>query len=84
MSSATSVRRRPATVQSTAEDLRLEIALLLFEREHLTLGQAARLAGASQAAFMRILGDRRISLHYDVAEFKSDLRTLDAARRNKG
>ena len=69
-----------ATHMSAAE-LTLEIAVLLFQREKLTLGQASRLAGMSQLQFQHILASRQIPVHYDVAEFEEDLRTLQELQR---
>ena len=69
-----------ATRMSVAE-LSLEIAVLLFQREKLTLGQASRLAGMSQLQFQHILASRQIPVHYDVAEFEADLRTLRELQR---
>jgi len=64
-----------ATRMSEAE-LRQEIALMLFQQEKLTLGQASRLAGMSQSQFQHLLASRQIPVHYDVAEFEEDLKTL--------
>jgi predicted HTH domain antitoxin len=64
-----------AAKMSEAE-LRQELAVLLFERERLTLAQAARLAGMERLRFQHLLASRGIPLHYDVAEFEADLRTL--------
>ncbi|HXQ21339.1 MAG TPA: UPF0175 family protein [Candidatus Acidoferrales bacterium] len=58
------------------EELRLEIAVMLFERERLTLGQASMLAGKKQPDFQQILASRKIPLHYDVEDFRKDLQTL--------
>ncbi len=58
------------------EELREEIAVLLFQQERLTLGQASRLARTSQAEFLRVLGHRQIPVHYGVTEFQEDLKTL--------
>ncbi len=58
------------------EELLQEVALLLYERSKLTLGQASELAEVSQLQFQFLLAARRIPLHYDVAEFEADLRTL--------
>lgn len=60
----------------TEEELRQEIAILLFQKEKLTLGQASRLAGMSQLQFQHLLASRQISVHYDVAEFEEDLKML--------
>jgi len=70
-----------ATRMSAAE-LRQEIAVLLFEKEKLTLGQACRLAGMSQLQFQHLLASRQIPVHYDVAEFEEDLKTLQELRRS--
>ncbi len=64
-----------ATGLSEAE-LKQEIAVLLFQREKLTLGQASQLAGVSQLQFQHLLASRQIPVHYDVAEFEEDLKTL--------
>jgi predicted HTH domain antitoxin len=57
-------------------ELRQELAVLLFERERLTLGQAARLADMDRLRFQHLLASRGISVHYDVAELEEDLREL--------
>ena len=64
----------------TPEELRVEIAIMLFERDRLTLGQASILAGKKQPEFQEILASRRISLHYDVEDFRKDLQTLRELR----
>ena len=52
------------------------VALMLYEQGKLTLGQASALAEVSQLPFQFLLASRRIPLHYDVAEFEADLKTL--------
>lgn len=58
------------------EELKQEIAVMLFQKEKLTLGQAAHLAGMSQLQFQHLLASRQIPVHYDVEEFEEDLQTL--------
>lgn len=58
------------------EEFRQEIAILFFQKEKLTLGQAAHLAGMSRLQFQHLLASRKIPVHYDVAEFEEDLETL--------
>jgi len=58
-------------------DLRLEIAILLFQQEKITLGTASEFAGLNQLEFQRILGSRKVSIHYGVEELNQDLRTLE-------
>ena len=60
----------------SAAEMKQELAVLLFEREKLTLGQASRLAGMSQWQFQQLLASRQIPIHYDVAEFEADLKIL--------
>ncbi len=60
----------------SASELMQEIAILLYQKEKLTLGQASRLAGVTQLQFQFLLASRQIPLHYGVAEFDSDLDTL--------
>jgi len=64
------------TTRMTAAELMQEVALLLYQKEKLTLGQASRLAGMSQLQFQFLLASRQIPIHYDVAEFEADLKTL--------
>lgn len=62
----------------TEEELMQEIAVLLFQKDRLTLAQAARLAGMSRLRFQHLLASREIPVHYDRQEFEDDLRTLKA------
>jgi len=64
-----------ATRMSPEEILR-EIAVLLFQQDKLTLGQAAELARMNQREFRHLLASRQIPLHYGVEEFEEDLRSL--------
>ena len=57
-------------------ELMLEIAILLFSKDRLTLGQASSLAGVSQLELQRELGKRQIAIHYDVPEFEKDVESL--------
>lgn len=47
------------------EALKLEIAVMLFEKERLSLRKAAALAGMHWLDFMKKLDSRQIALHYD-------------------
>ena len=57
-------------------DVRLELAVALFQQERLTLAQAARLAGMDRMDFQQALASRRIAVHYDVGDFEADRQTL--------
>jgi predicted HTH domain antitoxin len=57
-------------------EMKQEIAVMLFEKDKLTLGQAARFAEMNQWRFQHLLASRAIPVHYDVKEFEQDLATL--------
>ena len=57
--------------------LKLEIAILLFQQEKITLGTACQFTGMNQLELQRILGSRKIPIHYGVEDFQQDLRTLE-------
>ncbi|CAG0947768.1 hypothetical protein ANRL1_04524 [Anaerolineae bacterium] len=57
-------------------ELTQELAVLLYQKEKLTLGQASRLAQMPRLQFQFLLASRQIPLHYDVEDFDADLKTL--------
>ncbi len=57
-------------------ELKTEIAVQFFKLNKITLEQASRLAGMLRLDFQHLLASRRISLHYDIEDFKNDLETL--------
>jgi len=65
----------------TEEELRQEIAIVLFQKEKLTLAQASHLAQMSRLQFQHLLASRQIAVHYDIAEFEDDLKTLEEMGR---
>lgn len=69
------------TIHMTAGELMQEIAILLYQKEKLTLGRASQLTGMSQLQFQFLLASRQIPIHYDVAEFETDLKTLQEMGR---
>ncbi|MEH2115448.1 UPF0175 family protein [Nostoc sp.] len=54
----------------------LEIVIILFQRDKISLGKASELIGMHRMQFQKLLADRGICVHYDVAEFQEDLKTL--------
>lgn len=61
----------------STEELRSEIAVLLYERRRLTLAQAARLAEMDRYRFQHLLASREINLNYDEEDLQDDLRAAD-------
>ena len=58
------------------DELKQEIALLLFQKEKLTLAQASHFAGMPRLQFQHLLASRDLTVHYDVADFEKDLETI--------
>lgn len=64
-----------ATHLSEEEFVR-ELALLLYEKSHLTLGQASKFARMSVPYFMELLKERRVPPHYGVDDLIEDAETI--------
>ena len=60
----------------TEAELLQELAVLLFQREKLTLAQASRLAQMPRIQFQHLLASRQIAVHYGLEELESDVQTL--------
>lgn len=69
-------------VQLSEEELRLELAILFYQQERLSLGRASKFAGLNRILFQKELGKRRITTNYDQNELAHDLKVLgiDASR----
>ena len=57
-------------------ELKLEIAIILYQQRKLSTGKAQRLAGMNLIEFQRELASRGICVNYDVEDFQADLKTL--------
>ena len=62
--------------QITEEELRLEIAILLYQQNRLSTGKASEFANMNKILFLKKLAERKIAANYDSEEFKKDLETL--------
>lgn len=60
----------------TLGEIRLELAVALFQQGKLPFGKARELAELDFWAFQQLLGSRGIHPHYDLAELEQDLATL--------
>jgi predicted HTH domain antitoxin len=58
------------------KELFLEIVLMLFRQDKISLGKASELVGLHRMQFQKLLADRDICVHYDVSEFQDDISTL--------
>lgn len=64
-------------IKDSSEDLLLEIAVYLYSKKLLTIGQARKLAKLDLISFQRKLAERKIPVHYTEEELQKDLRNLD-------
>ncbi|NES74592.1 MULTISPECIES: UPF0175 family protein [Okeania] len=49
------------------DELLIEIVLLLFQQEEISLGRSAQLLNMSQIRFQKLMAERGIAIHYNVA-----------------
>ena len=59
------------------QELKVELAVLLYSQKRLSIGKARELANLSLWEFRQLLGARQIAPHYDLEEFQEDLATLN-------
>ena len=75
-------RRLLQAARATPDELRIELAVQLYQQRRLSIGHARELAGMSLWQFRQLLASRRISPHYDVRDLDDDMQTwqeLDAS-----
>ncbi len=60
----------------SAEEILLKVAIVLFQEEKLTLGQASKLAELHQFEFQKELADRNIPVHNGEEDYQNDLKTI--------
>ena len=61
----------------TENDLKLQLALMLYEKNILSFGQARRISGLHVIAFQELLGQNKIAAHYDTEDLAKDLTNLE-------
>lgn len=59
-----------------SSELKIQLALFLYEKGKLSFGKARELAGLSVWEFMEKLSENKIPLNYDVEDLKEDLETI--------
>ena len=57
--------------------VKVELALRLYQKGIVSMGQARRLAGLSKWDFLELLAKEKIPLSYDVEELGKDLKTVE-------
>ena len=66
----------------TPGELLLEFAIFLYQREKLTLAQAARLSKLSRISFQKALAARKIPIHFGVEDLKQELETIEQVKHD--
>ncbi|MGB4952629.1 MAG: UPF0175 family protein [Rhizobiaceae bacterium] len=61
----------------TLEEMKLELALMLFQQGKLSFGKAREMAGLTVWEFQLLLGQRKILVHYDVQDYVADRPAID-------
>ena len=64
------------SVKMTAQELAIEIAVYLYEKKRLTLGQAKRLADLDQISFQKELARRDVYIHLEAEDVLQDIENL--------
>lgn len=60
----------------TIDDVKKELAIILYEHGRLSIGKAHELAEMSLWEFRQLLAFRGVSPHYDIADLEEDISTL--------
>ncbi len=63
------------------EPFLLDVALMLYQQERVSLAKAARIAGVHRMQFQQALADRKIPIQYDL---EGDLAALKKWRKLRG
>ncbi len=69
------------STRMSVPELKQEIAVMLFQKEKLTMEQASKFSEMSIIRFQHLLASRRVPVHYDVDDFEQDLTTLRQMNR---
>lgn len=69
-----------AQTDMTPSQLLLEFAVFLYERQHISLAQAARLAGLDRITFQQALADHGVRLNFDIEDLQQEMETIEKAK----
>jgi len=63
------------------EEMKVEVAVMLYDRADLSIGKAAEFAGMDRYLFWELLASRGFDMEYGVRDFEDDLATLRGRRQ---
>lgn len=69
-----------ASLHLTIEEVRLGLALWLFQENQVSIGKCARVAGLHKIMFQKELAKRNVYIKYDIEDLEKDLKNLETLR----
>ena len=63
-------------IKMTEDELKLEIAIMLYEQQKISSGKARAWTGLTVIEFQHELAKRGLYINYDVEDFQDDVKTL--------
>ena len=66
-------------VKISANDLLIDIAVYLYDKERMSLGQARKFAGLDIVSFQKELATRNVFLKYSLDDLNTDIQNLNLA-----
>ena len=70
--------------RAEADQVRMALAILLFQQGVISVGRAAELAGEPRATFELLLGEIGISpVRYSLQDYLDDVETIERLRRER-
>jgi predicted HTH domain antitoxin len=64
------------SAQISTDDIKVELAILLYQQKRISIGQARHLEGMHLIQFQKEMASRGICINYGVEDFEDDIRTL--------
>ena len=64
------------SVRMSDNELLVDVACFLYDKERLSFGRAAKLSGLNQLQFQKELAKRDIYIKYTIDDYNTDLRNL--------
>jgi predicted HTH domain antitoxin len=61
----------------SSEELLLDFAIYLYEKEILSIGQARKMVEMDLISFQKALSKRDVFIHFDVSDLEKDLANLE-------
>ena len=65
-------------IQVSPLELMIDLAVYLYDKEKLSMGQAKKLAGLTQIEFQKEMSSRGVCIKYSIKDFEKDFETINA------